>query len=279
MTDIFTQGTDESRVWIDDVLLQDEGIAVLLNSEEPALPSLRNLSITVPGRHGAYDFGAYFEPRQFTLNVVFPRQSYADLKYQIRQFNRKFVDDYGRPKTVQLRFGDEPDKYYNVRITDGISVERVAERGFLTVNLTAYDPYAYSIINANEVTWGSEVVTFEWTYLLGMSGTGGGGVTVTSPTTTPIYVDGEALRPVIEISGKADGLTISSGGKSFSLPNFTATEWIIDGENYVVLRNGVEELSALTGDFIELLHGDNDVVIGGTNMDFEITVKYRDKYI
>src|SRR5690606_39424173 len=93
----------------------------------PALPSLRNLSITVPGRHGAYDFGAYFEPRQFTLNVVFPRQSYADLKYQIRQFNRKFVDDYGRPKTVQLRFGDEPDKYYNVRISDGISVERVAE--------------------------------------------------------------------------------------------------------------------------------------------------------
>src|SRR5690606_36885787 len=280
MTDIFTQNPAESRVWIDDILLQDEGIAVLLNSEEPALPSLRNLSITVPGRHGAYDFGAYFEPRQFTLNVVFPRQSYADLKYQIRQFNRKFVDDSGRPKTVQLRFGDEPDKYYNVRITDGISVERVAERGFLTVNVTAYDPYADSIINANEVTWGSEGVTSEWTCLRGMGGTGGGGgVKVTSPTTIPIYVDGEALRPVIEISGKAGGLTISSGGKSFSLPNFTATEWIIDGENYVVTRNGVEDLNALTGDFIELLHGDNDVVINGTNMDFEITVKYRDKYI
>src|SRR5690606_29826535 len=107
----------------------------------------------------------------------------------------------------------------------------------------------------------------------------GGGVTVTSPTTIPIYVDGEALRPVIEINGSANGLTMSANGKSFTLPNFTDTHWIIDGENFVVLRNGVEELSALTGDFIELLHGDNDVVIGGTNMDFEITVKYRDKYI
>src|SRR5690606_26069688 len=148
MTDIFTQGTDESRVWIDDVLLQDEGIAVLLSSEEPALPALRNLSVTVPGRHGAYDFGAYFEPREFTLNIVFKRQDYADLKRDIRKLNRRFVDDYGRPKTVKLRFGDEVDKYYNVRVTQAIPVERTAERGFLTLGLTAYDPYAYSGANA-----------------------------------------------------------------------------------------------------------------------------------
>ncbi len=278
-TDIFTQNPVESRVWIDDELLQDEGIAVLLNSEEPALPSLRNLTVTVPGRHGAYDFGAYFEPREFTLNVVFPRQSYAELKQQIRRFNRKFVDEYGRPKTVQLRFGDEVDKYYNVRLTQAIPVERVAERGFITLGLTAFDPYAYSVVTADEVVWGSEEITFEWSYLLGMGGTGGGGFTVDKPQTIPIYVDGEALRPVIEIDGTANGLTISANGKTFKLPNFSATKWIIDGENYVVTRNGTEDLSALTGDFIELLHGDNDVVIGGTNMDFEITVKYRDKYI
>src|SRR5690625_4940994 len=113
--DLISDGLYEARVWIDDELLQDEGITVLLSSEEPALPSMRNISVTVPGRHGSYDFGAYFEPRNFTLNCVFPRQSYSDLKAQIREFNRLLVDAYGRPKTVKLRFGDEVDKYYNVR--------------------------------------------------------------------------------------------------------------------------------------------------------------------
>ena len=189
--------TTYSNVWIDDVLLQEEFEAdVLLNSEEPALPALRNLSVTVPGRHGAYDFGAYFEPREFTLNIVFKRQDYPNLKRDIRKLNRLLVDDFARPRTLKLRFGDEVDKYYNVRVTQAIPVERAAERGFITLGLTAFDPYAYSMVMADEVVWGSEIITFEYNYLLGMGGTGGG-FKVTSPQTIPIYVDGESLRPII----------------------------------------------------------------------------------
>lgn len=276
--DLISEGLYESRVWIDDELLQDEGITVLLSSEEPALPSMRNISVTVPGRHGSYDFGAYFEPREFTLNCVFPRQSYSDLKRHLRKFVRKFTDEYGRPKTVRLRFGDEVDKFYYVRLTEAIPVERAAERGFISLRLTAFDPYAYSLVESDEIVWGSEIITFEWNYLLGMGGTGGG-FTVTRPQTIPIFVDGESLRPVIEIDGRANNLTISANGKSFKLPNFSATKWIIDGENYVVKRNGNEELSAMTGDFIELMHGENNVIISGSSMDFELTIKYRDKYI
>ena len=271
--------TTYSNVWIDDILLQDEfGADVLLNSEEPALPALRNLSVTVPGRHGAYDFGAYFEPREFTLNIVFMRQDYADLKRDIRKLNRLLVDEYARPRTLKLRFGDEVDKYYNVRVTQAVPVERAAERGFITLGLTAFDPYAYSMVMADEVVWGSEIITFEYNYLLGMGGTGGG-FKVSSPQTIPIYVDGESLRPIIEIDGSANGLTISANGKSFKLPNFSATKWIIDGGNFVVKRNGVEDLSAMSGDFIELLHGDNNIAIIGSSMNFDITIKYRDKYI
>src|SRR6185312_12680163 len=130
-------------------------------------------SVTVPGRHGAYDFGAYFEPREFALNCVFRRQGYDDLKRQIRALNRLFVDQFGRPKTVKLRFGDEVDKYYNVRITEGISVDRVAERGFFTLSLTAFDPYAYSTVTADEILWGSEDITFEYNFLLGTDAFGG----------------------------------------------------------------------------------------------------------
>src|SRR5690625_2110931 len=110
MTDSLVTDADYSRVGGDDVLVQDEGIAVVLPSEAPAPPSMRNMGVTVPGRHGAYALGAYFEPRDFTLNCVFPRQPYDDLKAQIREFNRLLIDAYGRPKTVKLRFGDEIDK-------------------------------------------------------------------------------------------------------------------------------------------------------------------------
>ena len=277
-TDLFTANAVESRVWIDDHLLQDEGIAVLLNSEEPALPSMRNLTVSVPGRHGAYDFGAYFEPREFTLNVVFPRQDYDALKYQIRNFVRRFTDVYGRPKTFKLRFGDEVDKYYNARLTSDIPTVRAAERGYISMEITAFDPYAYSLVSNDEITWGSEVITFEWNYLLGTDGTGGG-MTITRPQTIPVFMNGEALRPVIEIDGSASSLTVSANGKSFSLPAFSNTRWLIDGENYVVKRNGVEDLAALTGDFIELMNGDNNVVISGSGLNFDLTIKYRDKYM
>lgn len=277
--DIFAEGAVESRVWIDDQLLQDEGIAVLLNSAEPAMPAMRNISVSVPGRHGAYDFGAYFEPREFTLNVVFPRQSYADLKYQIRQFVRKFTDEYGRPKTVKLRFGDEVDKYYNVRLTESIPVERAAERGYLSLGLTAYDPYAYSLLDSSQdVLWGDELVTFEWHYLLGMEGALKG-VKITAPRTINVDIDGESLRPVIEINGSASSLTISANGKSFSLPAFSNTRWTIDGQTYEVKRGSTHDLAAMTGDFIELLNGSNDIVINGSGLNFNLTIKYRDKYI
>src|SRR5690625_7588243 len=103
----------------------------------------------------------------------------------ILEFNRLLVDAYGRPKTVKLRFGDEVDKYYNVRVTDSIPVDRVAERGYITLHLTAHDPYAYSTVTADEVVCRSEVITFEWQYLLGMCGIAGR-ERVTSPRASTV---------------------------------------------------------------------------------------------
>lgn len=279
MTDLLTEGAYESRVWIDDVLLQDKGITVLLSSDEPALPSMRNVSVSVPGRHGAYDFGAYLEPREFTLNCVFPRQSYTDLKRHIREFNQLFVDEYGRPKTVKLRFGDEVDKFYNVRLTGGIPVERVAERGFITINLTAFDPYAYSLVNANEVTWGSEIITFEsTTYTFGYEGAPSR-VKITAPTSIKYEVIGYAVQPVIEISGSADNLTLTNGNQSFTLEKFSDVDWRIDTESKTVFKDGKNAFAELVGDFLTFERGVNELTITGRNIDVELSIKYRDKYL
>lgn len=269
---------EESRVWIDDVLLQDDGIIYLLSSSEQSAPELRNMSVTIPGRHGAYDFGAYMEPREFVLHAVFRRQNYANLKRQLRELNSCLYDEYGRPKTVTLRFGDELDKFYYARLTGAIVPELTAHRGFIEIPLTAFDPYAYSRYSTDEIVWGSEEITFEYYYLLGLGGTGGG-EHITSPTSINVYNDGVSVSPVIEIDGKANNLRISVNGKSFTLPNFSSTRWVIDGESFAVTRNGSTDLDAMSGDFLTFVNGDNNVNITGTNMDFELTIKHRDKYV
>jgi|SRR5690625_391525 len=276
LDDLLAQDLQESRVWIDDHLLQDEGIIVLLSSKELAAPSVRNMSVAVPGRHGSYDFGGWLEPRDFTLNLVFPRQSYADLKCQIRLFSTRFFDEYGRPKTVKLRFGDEIDKYFNARIVSEIPVERAADRGFLSIVITAYDPYAYSNVMYDEILWGSEIVTFEYQYLLGHEGEGGT-VKIHESQTLNIDVEGVALQPIFEIEGSANYITISSGDYSFTLFRFIDTSWIIDFEKYLVYKNGKETMEDI--DEFYLLPGNNRIRINGSNLDIDMRIKFRDKFI
>lgn len=282
MTDIFTANTVESRVWIDDHLLQDEGIAVLLNSEEPALPAMRNISVSVPGRHGAYDFGAYLEPREFTLNVVFPRQSYADLKYQIRQFVRKFTDEYGRPKTVRLRFGDEVDKYYNVRLTESIPVERAAERGYLALGLTAFDPYAYASANAYdpeedyEYNSGYEYDTglmydnpqsFRWVYPKHYSG-----INNYSDYTTDFIIE-------IDGSVKNPSITNLNNGIKLTLPDITNGKLTINSKDYTVIKNGVSTLLGTNGEFFRIQPGEVGFLFEGVNPNATVTYRWYHKFM
>lgn len=139
MTDI-----NESDVWIDDVKLQDMGVRVRLSSDEPFLPATRNQTVTIPGRHGQYDFGAFFDSREFRLDCVTERQAdYAEMKRRLSELSRLFIDEYGRPKMVKLRFGDAPDRYFNVRLGGVVPLERLAKIGQFTLPLIAHDPYAY----------------------------------------------------------------------------------------------------------------------------------------
>lgn len=271
----------EASVWIDDIELQSLGVTVRLGSTEPILPSLRSQTLTVPSRHGAYDFGAWLEPREFELDCVFKRQSYTELKLQIRSFLGLFLDAYGRPKTVKLRFGDELDKYYNVRVSGNIPIERVANLGQFTLPLTAYDPFGYSVKSSEEsLTWGDTVVTFEWNYLLGNDlGVGGNTVQITSAQIRKLYVDGTTVRPTFVLKGVGKNVKLSGNGKSFTIADLGGATWAIDGENYTVMKDGSNALTQMNGDFLELIKGSNGLKIDGENLNFELTVRFRDKYV
>lgn len=85
--------------------------------EDALLPALRERKVVVPGRSGAYDFGAkFYDERLLTL----PSGS-------TRQLTRGEVREvaYALSKKGRISLWDEPDKYYIGRIYDATDLERV----------------------------------------------------------------------------------------------------------------------------------------------------------
>src|SRR5699024_8903274 len=158
----------------------------------------------------------------------------------------------------------EPDKYHTVKI-DGVIAPML--RAHILSNKTlpfiAHDPYKYSRLFGDDIVWGSEVVTFQWHYLLGHEGDGAsGGFKVASPTTVNVNVEVLAVQPVFEIDGTANNLKIGSGNYSFTLPNFNNTKWVIDFEKYTITKNGQDQLIDGINEFY-LMPGSNAVKITG----------------
>lgn len=279
--ELMAEVNDESRIWIDGELLQDDGIIYLKSSEEQSAPELRNMTVTIPGRHGAYDFGAFMEPRQFNLLMVFRRQNYANLKQQLRELNARLYDEYGRPKTVTLRFGDEIDKYYYVRLTGAIVPERTAGRGFIEVPLTAFDPHAYA--SANEYDSSEDIrydegydydiglmydnpKSFKWEYSKHYSG-----VNNYSSLATDL---------MIEIQGTVQNGSITNlrNNKKLTLPNINNGKLIIDGKRFTIIRNGNAILEGSNYNFFDIQPGEVGFLFEGDNPNATVTYKWLHKF-
>jgi phage-related protein len=266
----------EASVWIDDVELQSLGIDVRLASDEPMFPDVRQQSITIPGRHGAYDFGAFFDVRKFELDCVFPRQSYTELKQQIRDFVALFVDAYGRPKTVKLRFGDELDKYYSVKVGGNVPINRLAMRGAFRLPLVAHDPMAKSVVPSNQIIMDSDTpILSDILWDTGLSNR-----TITEPTSFTIINNGSVtINFTYKIVGSGTNVTLTANGKTFSLGSFNEKNIEVDGENYLVKIDGVNDLTTTGGDFIELLSGVNDVNVSGSGLNLTVSESLTYKYL
>lgn len=242
----------------------------------PMTPNFSNKTLSVPGRDGLYNFGTEINEKPLTFNIVAIDKNSNLLQVKLREFARFLVDDYGKPREIKLAYDYEPDKYYLAMLSAPIDPDRAARVGKFTLSLTAYDPYAYSVVYADEIRWGSNVITFQSHYKLGHSGSDGV-KTITAPTTLNIYTDGLANKPVIEIAGSATNLKLSTNGYEINLGTFTNTSWAIDCETYTVKKNGVNTFLANFRDFI-LLKGNNQVQISGTGINISIHIKLRDKY-
>jgi len=131
---------------------EELGLIMRRESQLPILPGTRDRTITIPGRHGKYDFGADMDARIFSLECVFVNAvSASDLQAKVRELADHLIDDNGQPRKLELVFDLEPDKKYMVRYAGSLPIERIAKIGIFTLPLIAYDPFARADIGAYDV--------------------------------------------------------------------------------------------------------------------------------
>ncbi|PGT35671.1 phage tail protein [Bacillus anthracis] len=253
---------------------------VLKDYADPSIPATRDSGVVIPGRHGEIDFGADLGKRDFSFPIVLiPQSSYYEALAKTDELKKILLDPYGKPRTFKLIVGDRPDRYYNARYSGALPISDLIKNRFFTLPLVAYDPHAYSILEStDEIKWGDPI---PWMSDIPISA-GGNSYTITSPQKISIDNYGSlVVRPIISITGNAENLTFTLNGERFSLGSFTNASFLIDAERYTAIKNGQNYLFQLQGDLekLELMPGANAIQMGGTNLNINITFKYRAKYI
>jgi hypothetical protein len=284
------------------------GVRVLAGSQHDALPETRDRTITIPGMHGALDYGSDLGVRQFELkcgltNATGP----ADLQTKLRALVAELTDAYGRPKTFELSFSEEPEKHYKARLTNRVAVDRIHRLGFFSLALTAFDPAAYTSLtaydpteaqpydsglvyndyNADAITMGSEAVTMD-SSLTFESGQAGAlyypnadmlewkfrrqyyGCHNYSPYNT---------RLVLTIEGKVSNpkITNQTTGESLAIS-------VQLGTNGRLTVDGYEETidhptATYEGDFVELVTGHNSLLFEGVAPDSTVRFDWKHKFV
>lgn len=260
---------------IDDKTFEDFGFREVVGHRNPSTPEFTERTVVIPKMAGVWSFGHQIGTRTFEIPL---KHLYNDM-YKRQRFLNELVaflfDDYGQPREFKLFFEYEPDKYYKVKISGQINPERLIYSNTFTLTLKANDPYKHFVNTMDDITWGSDI-SF-------MSDITFGGKEAFYEILGPqiIQLDNQGTlsqKLSMQIVGKGQDVKFTLGSKSFSLGSFSNTTYVIDGEKYSVYKNGVENLSAMDGDFLTMATGNNALNISGSSLNFTLTITNHYKY-
>lgn len=262
---------------LDDYTFEDFGYKERFGETNPSTPEIEEKAISIPGRPGRISFGTEIGVRQFKIPLMLIEKSEFERQQRRNNFVAFLFDAYRQPRTFKLIFDYEPDKFYWVKVGSQLTPEMLYQMDQFELTLIANDPTKYFLLDADEIRMGSHIPILSHVrparHYFSISG----------DQTIKLINDGSlALRPRISISGTASSLTVRNtrNGQSFSMGNITSNKpVIVEGERYLVTEGGVDTFSKLTGKFLDLLPGDNDIAISGSNLDLTITFKYKSQFM
>jgi predicted phage tail component-like protein len=263
---------------------KDLGLHLLADSDETMMPDTRQDTLTVPGRHGAYIFDSYLEPRRFFPYILIPSQATLnDVQKIVRQVSSLLVDEYGSPKDVKLIYDYEPEKYYIARFTGYIAIDRVAKTGRFPIPFLAYDPFAYASMTAFDSDESQEYDTgIQYDSGLMYKNTDSFNWTVQRQTYGAFNHSSTATEPIITITGKVETPRITNvrNRKVLYLPEMESEDiLVIDFKNLTIKKNGDNAFADYSGDFFSLIPGKIELLFEAGSPNAIVDVQWEHKFV
>jgi len=280
--------------YLGDKSFEELGIVMLQSYQHP-VPSTRDMTLTIPGRHGTYDFGATLDSRYFDLPVALIENDSASVQKGIRVLTTHLFDSKGKPKIMKLIFDEEPEKHYWVRYGGSMPIQRIVGVGIFSLPLIAFDPFAYaeqsftpSYVDTNlrydtgqtyepqpnALQYGEmkeffyeNVQEFEWKYSRHYSFLHNHSDYESSLI---IEVEGTVINPRI---------TNLTTGKKIFLPSISNKLLQMDSGKFLVKVEGISNFTDYRGDFLVLAPGTNDLVFEGGLPDAVVRYNWQHKFL
>lgn len=231
-----------------DQILQPFGLYVLRDTRSELIPSTRDNTETIPGKHGEIDFGSEFNSRVLELHVASPENLSPLEKEQNKRLYAKHLNPVNGVK--QLVFEDDPDKQYNVKFAGKIDVNPQGNWFDFVIPFKMSDPFIQSTDEHLQ--------------------TGAGTIVNAGTFETPI---------LIEVPGLATNPSISVGATVIAYASTVAAgqTLIIDTDTQTAKIGSINAMAAITGDVDYMLAPQVSVIvtpsISGT------LVKWNDKWL
>ena len=228
----------------------------------------------ISGRNGSYLFDDSLADRFIEINLgMMDIKSLSDTRQKAREIAAWLYTK----QREQLIFSDEPDKFYLAKVEGVVDLERFVISGTVTIVFRCL-PLAYSVVeSSDDITLDSDLTLYS-DILLGSSASV---FNITESTTVQVDNFGtKQVKPIIELDGTFTDIAITINGKTLNYNEpITSELLVIDTERMTARIGTANKLNDITGDFLSIDKGLQDVAIAGTALNVDLKIKFRPEFL
>lgn len=265
----------DSVLTLDGLTPKELGMGVFRKTQRPILSATVDNTVTVPGMHGAYDFGATMGPRSFTLECAFITKNHMELQQLVSKFAAFLLDGDGRPRTMPIIFANQPDRQYAVRFSGDLQIDRIGGLGTFTLPFTAFDPFPYSVVSTSDLlTWDTDYTwddDFAWDDGYSFDFRGPGTAEINNIGTLNV-------EPIIRISGSFTTLSLTVGGVVFTYNTSMNGTLVLDFKRKLAKIGTQNVLQNTNAQFGKLPPGESEIIVGGSGLNITMDIIFNFKY-
>ncbi|MGV2927219.1 phage tail family protein [Macrococcus capreoli] len=268
-------------IYLDDVDIQTLGVYIDDSFSMPMFNIDHINSISIPGRPGEL----YYNDKPGPIVFKIPLYSISDDELErqniMRRFKKLLIDNYGKSKIVKLKNSQEPDIYYNVRLSSSNDMDKELHQiGEFDLELTCYDGYG-QLVQEDTLLWGDTVVPLG-SFNYDFNATGNEKVkTFTSNGTMDFVINGYNTVPYITLIGSGTNIYLSINGVVSRIPSLNNQTVVVKGIEKSVLVDGVFNMDIFSDiNWIDyyLKAGTNNVVITGNSLNVQLAIDFEERF-